>query len=110
MLFPHSQLLRMINISLTDICRLSNLGRFSIKNLMPAMKTYKVIVSKAAVLDLDSISSYVASLYRPKSGRHIAQCEQLPAALTQGDTEEEALENLQDAIDLILKTEKEEIA
>ena len=35
---------------------------------MPAMKTYKVIVSKAAVLDLDSISSYVASLYRPESG------------------------------------------
>ena len=35
---------------------------------MPAMKTYKVVVSKAAVSDLDSISSYVASLYRPESG------------------------------------------
>lgn len=32
------------------------------------MKTYKVIVSKAAVSDLDSISSYVTSLYRPESG------------------------------------------
>ena len=51
---------------------------------------------------------YTAIIKKTKSGRYIAQCEQLPAALTQGDTEEEALENLQDAIDLILKTEKEE--
>ena len=51
---------------------------------------------------------YKAIITKTKSGRYIAQCEQLPAALTQGDTEEEALENLQDAIDLILKTEKEE--
>jgi predicted RNase H-like HicB family nuclease len=51
---------------------------------------------------------YTAIVKKTKSGHYIAQCEQLPAALTQGDTEEEALENLQDAIDLILKTEKEE--
>ena len=51
---------------------------------------------------------YTAIVKKTKNGRYIAQCEQLPAALTQGDTEEEALENLQDAIDLILKTEKEE--
>ena len=51
---------------------------------------------------------YTAIVKKTKSGRYIAQCEQLPAALTQGDTEEEALENLQDAIDLILETEKEE--
>jgi len=51
---------------------------------------------------------YTAIIKKTKSGRYIAQCEQLPAALTQGDTEEEALENLQDAIDLILKTEEEE--
>lgn len=44
---------------------------------------------------------YTAIVKKTKSGRYIAQCEQLPAALTQGDTEEEALENLQDAIDLI---------
>lgn len=53
---------------------------------------------------------YKTIVKKTKSGRHIAQCEQLPAAITQGDTEEEALENLQDAIDLILETEKEEIA
>jgi len=51
---------------------------------------------------------YTAIVRKTKSGRYIAQCEQLPAALTQGDTEEEALENLQDAINLILETEKEE--
>ena len=51
---------------------------------------------------------YTAIVKKTNSGRYIAQCEQLPAALTQGDTEEQALENLQDAIDLILKTEKEE--
>ena len=39
---------------------------------------------------------YTAIVKKTKSGRYIAQCEQLPAALTQGDTEEEALENLQD--------------
>lgn len=49
-----------------------------------------------------------AIITKTKSGRYIAQCKELPAALTQGDTEEEALENQQDAIDLILETEKEE--
>ena len=51
---------------------------------------------------------YTTIITKTKSGRYIAQCQELPAALTQGDTEEEALENLQDAIDLILETEKEE--
>ena len=51
---------------------------------------------------------YTAIITKTKSGRYIAQCQELPAALTQGNTEEEALENLQDAIDLILETEKEE--
>lgn len=53
---------------------------------------------------------YKAIITKTKGGHYITQCEQLPAALTQGDTEEEALENLQDAIGLILETEKEEIA
>ncbi len=51
---------------------------------------------------------YTAIVKKTKSGHYIAQCEQLPAALTQGDTEEEAMENLHDAIDLILETETEE--
>ena len=51
---------------------------------------------------------YTAIVKKTKSGHYIAQCEQLPAALTQGDTEEEAMENLHDAIYLILETETEE--
>ena len=47
---------------------------------------------------------YTAIVKKTKSGHYIAQCEQLPAALTQGDTEEEAMENLH----LILETETEE--
>ena len=35
---------------------------------MIAMRSYRVIVSKKAVSDLDSIAAYVASLYRPESG------------------------------------------
>ena len=34
------------------------------------MKTYKVIVSEAAVSDLDDISMFVAGLYRPESGHN----------------------------------------
>lgn len=39
---------------------------------MPAMKTYEVIVSSAAVLDLEGISSYVAEQYRQESGHKYA--------------------------------------
>ena len=62
----------------------------------------KIFVMKSKNMD------YTAIITKTKSGRYIAQCKELPAALTQGNTEEEALENLQDAIDLILETEKEE--
>ena len=37
---------------------------------MPTMKTYKVIVNNEAISDLDGISTYVAGLYRPKSGHN----------------------------------------
>ena len=33
------------------------------------MQSYQIAVSNAAVADLDGIASYVASLYRPESGR-----------------------------------------
>ena len=51
---------------------------------------------------------YTAIIKKAKSGKYIAQCEQLPAALTQGDTIEEAMENLKDAIELVIETEKKE--
>ena len=43
---------------------------FSIKNSIPAMKTYTVIVSKTAILDLNDIATFVAGLYRPESGHN----------------------------------------
>jgi plasmid stabilization system protein ParE len=35
---------------------------------MPAMRVYRVKVSKAVSSDLDELSLYIASLYRPESG------------------------------------------
>ena len=64
--------------------------------------TLKIFVMKIKNMD------YTAIITKTKSGHYIAQCKELPEALTQGNTEEEALENLQDAIDLILETEKKE--
>lgn len=49
---------------------------------------------------------YTASLKKMDNGWYLAQCEQLPAAITQGSTIEEALENLKDAISLVLESEK----
>jgi predicted RNase H-like HicB family nuclease len=51
---------------------------------------------------------YTAITKEMSNGWHFAQCEQLPAAMTQGKTVEEALENLKDAILLLLEDEKED--
>lgn len=51
---------------------------------------------------------YTAIIKKTKSGKYLAQCEQIPGALTQGDTYDEAMENLKDAIELLLETEKKE--
>jgi len=51
---------------------------------------------------------YTAIIKKTKSGKYIAQCEQIPGALTQGDTYEEVMENIKDAIELMLETEKKE--
>ena len=51
---------------------------------------------------------YTAIIKKTKSGKYLAQCEQIPGALTQGDTYDEAMENLKDAIELCLETEKKE--
>ena len=51
---------------------------------------------------------YTVIIKKTKSGKFIAQCEQIPGALTQGDTYEETMENIKDAIELMLETEKKE--
>ena len=51
---------------------------------------------------------YTAVIKKMSNGWYFAQCEQLPAAMTQGKTIEEAKENLKDAILLLLEDEKED--
>ena len=49
---------------------------------------------------------YTAIIKKMDNGCYFAQCEQLPAAMTQGQTIDEAKENLKDAINLLLEDEK----
>ena len=51
---------------------------------------------------------YTAIIKEMSNGWYFAQCEQLPTAMTQGKTIEEAVENLKDAILLLLEDEKED--
>jgi predicted RNase H-like HicB family nuclease len=50
---------------------------------------------------------YTAIIEKTPNGWYIAQCEQVPGALTQGRTLEEVQENLKEAIFLVLESEKE---
>ncbi|MCL2131890.1 MAG: type II toxin-antitoxin system HicB family antitoxin [Lentimicrobiaceae bacterium] len=50
---------------------------------------------------------YTAIIEKRPNGWYIAQCEQVPGALTQGQTIEEVKENLKEAIALVLESEKE---
>ena len=52
---------------------------------------------------------YTAIINKTSDGWYTAQCEQLPEALTQGKTIDEAIENLKDAVALCLEYKKEEI-
>jgi predicted RNase H-like HicB family nuclease len=51
---------------------------------------------------------YTAIIEKGNNGWYVAQCAQIPAAITQGKTIEEAENNLRDAIELVLECEKEE--
>jgi predicted RNase H-like HicB family nuclease len=43
----------------------------------------------------------------PDTGWFVVQCVELPAAITQGKTEEEAMKNIKDAIELVLEENRE---
>ena len=49
------------------------------------------------------IRGYTALITKTRRG-YVAQCEQLPEALTQGETLPETLKNLKEAIELVLQT------
>ena len=50
---------------------------------------------------------YTPIIKKMSNGWYFAQCKQIPNAITQGETIEEALENLNEAIDLVLEAERE---
>ena len=50
---------------------------------------------------------YTAIIQKTENGWYIGQCEQVPGALTQGKTIEEVKENMKEAIQLVLETEKD---
>ena len=50
---------------------------------------------------------YTAIIKKMSNGWYFAQCEQVPGAMTQGETIEEAIENLKEAIFLVLEAERE---
>jgi len=52
--------------------------------------------------------NYTVVFKEIEDGWYMAQCEQIPGAVTQGKTLEEAMVNIKEAIQLILEDEKEE--
>ncbi|MDR2970741.1 MAG: type II toxin-antitoxin system HicB family antitoxin [Bacteroidales bacterium] len=50
---------------------------------------------------------YTAIIKEIEDGWYMGQCEQVPGAMTQGQTVEEVKENLKEVIPLILECEKE---
>ncbi|MCL2132524.1 MAG: type II toxin-antitoxin system HicB family antitoxin [Lentimicrobiaceae bacterium] len=49
---------------------------------------------------------YTAIIKEVEDGWYMGQCEQVPGAITQGQTIEEVKENLKEAIYLVLESEK----
>jgi len=52
---------------------------------------------------------YHVKLKKGEDGYYIAQCKELPAAITQGRTKKEAMENIREAIELVLEDMKADI-
>ena len=51
---------------------------------------------------------YTVVLTDAEEGRYIAQCLELPAAISEGDTRKAALENIKEAIQLVLEATEEQ--
>lgn len=51
---------------------------------------------------------FTVSLERQAEGGYTVQCIELPGAISQGKTRKEALENIQEAIQLILEVRRDE--
>lgn len=51
---------------------------------------------------------FTVALEKQPEGGYTAQCIELPGAISQGETKREALENIQDAIQLVLEVRRQE--
>ena len=61
------------------------------------------MATRAEIFEILEDTTFTAKLRHTESGWWIAHCEAVPEARTQGKTKEEVLENLKDAIALILE-------
>ena len=52
---------------------------------------------------------YTIILEKEKEGRYSAQCLELPGAISQGESKEEAIDNIKIAIELVLETLNQEV-
>ncbi len=52
---------------------------------------------------------YRVKVQRGEDGYYVVQCLEIPAAISQGRTQEEALRNIKEAIELVLEDIEEEI-
>ncbi len=61
------------------------------------------MATRAEIHEILGDVPFTGKVRRTESGWWIAYCEEVPEARTQGETREEALENLKDAVALILE-------
>jgi len=52
---------------------------------------------------LSKVLTFTAALKKEDSGGYSVSCVELPAAISQGETEEEAIRNVKEAIELVLE-------
>ncbi|MFN5971821.1 MAG: type II toxin-antitoxin system HicB family antitoxin [Microcystis sp.] len=50
---------------------------------------------------------FPVTLYQDEEGWYIVECPIIPGCLSQGETQEEALQNIKEAIDLCLEVRRE---
>ena len=55
------------------------------------------------------VSMYHVKIWNGEDGYYVAQCQELPAAITQGKTKEEVIENITEAIQLVLEDMQTEL-
>jgi len=60
-------------------------------------------------ININLVMKYMIILEKEKEGGYSAQCLELPGAISQGESKEEAIENIKIAIELVLETLNQEV-